>query len=215
MRVLLRQGGRILAGEDAQTEIPISDASAPPSLPDLDSAAKYAPTPCGSSSRRTARTRVRLPLPMQRRRLHPCPITFDGKGSLPGEKKSSRDGRPPPGLRVFRADRFSAPVRLKSILAPAFRNDGLLSALRDKPLDAGPCGWTRRESYGPPDDKLFQQYPREAPYPIRPCGPDWSAKHRPPFPRFASPPSECRAGPESLLCTFRSEPIFAFANLGL
>lgn len=34
----LRQGGRILAGEDAQTEIPISDASAPPSLPDLDSA---------------------------------------------------------------------------------------------------------------------------------------------------------------------------------
>lgn len=30
-------------------------------------------------------------------------------------------------------------------------------------------------------------------------------KHRPPFSRFASPPSECRAGPESLLCTFRSE----------
>ena len=125
----LRQGGRILAGEDAQTEIPISDASAPPSLPDLDSAAKYAPTPCGSSSRRTARTRVRLPLPMQRRRLHPYPITFDGKGSLPGEKKSSRDGRPPPGLRysggqVFRAcppEKHLAPHSETTVSFPSFR----------------------------------------------------------------------------------------------
>ena len=132
------------------------------------------------------------------------PHNIRRKGKPTGREKIESGRTPSARSTVFR--RTGLPrLSARKASGSAFRNDGLLSALRDKPLDAGPCGWTRRKSYGPPDDKLFQQYPREAPYPIRPCGPDWSAKHRPPFSRFASPPSECRAGPESLLCTFRSE----------